>query len=311
MSAAVAVPLTWSVAAESWTFDVFSSALIAVAGGCYARWHRRGGGPRSQAYCFAAGLAVWFLAGASVIAVYSPVLFWMRALQTLLLLFVAPFLLALGAPVQTWRAAASESGRVVIDRVLAARWLRYASSPLATSIAMLGVPWLLYLTPWYVASMTGPVAALTRVLLVAVGAGYFYARLQCDLVPRRFSPLLSIAISVVESLGDGLLGLVLWLGPLVAYQYYAGLQRNWGPSMRTDQSVGAGILWILGDVLGLPFLLMLMRSLGRHAHAVADEVDTELDHADPATAAPTGAAQSGALWWDADPQLRERFGRRG
>jgi cytochrome c oxidase assembly factor CtaG len=245
---------------------------------------------------------VWALVTMSVIAVYAPVLFWMRALQVLTLLFIVPFLLALGRPVTNLRSALTESGRGRLDRLLASRACRVAVSPLCTSAAMLGVPWLLYLTPWYVASMTGAVAAGTRILLVLIGFGYFYARIQTDPVPRRYSPLLSIGISVVESLGDGLLGLVLWLGPVIAYGYYAGLHRSWGPSMRTDQSVGAGILWIVGDVLGVPFLAVLMRRLSTHEKVRAAQVD-EIADAEADSETP-------ALWWQSDPQLRERFGGR-
>lgn len=56
-------------------------------------------------------------------------------------------------------------------------------------------------------------------------------------------------ISIAETIGDGLLGVVLRLGPLVSVDYCQGLQRTWGPSLRVDQSIGACILWILGDVL--------------------------------------------------------------
>jgi cytochrome c oxidase assembly factor CtaG len=241
--------------------------------------------------------------------VYAPVLFWMRALQVLTLLFVVPFLLALGKPVATVRASLTESGRSRLDRLVASRPCRIALSPLCTSAAMLGVPWLLYLTPWYVASMAGAVGAGTRILLVVIGFGYFYARLQSDPVPRRYSPLLSIGISVVESLADGLLGLVLWLGPVIAYEYYAGLHRTWGPSTRTDQSVGAGILWIVGDVLGVPFLAVLLRRLSTHEKVRAREVDAELDRTTEPPAEPEQTPVT-TMWWESDPQLRERFGRR-
>jgi cytochrome c oxidase assembly factor CtaG len=220
---------------------------------------------------------------------YAPVLFWVRALQVLLLLQVVPFLLALSRPL---------TALGISESVRRSRALRVACSPFVTSVAMLVTPWLLYLTPWYTASMTGPLAAATRLLLVLVGFGYFYARLQTDPVPRRFSPLLSIGISVVESLADGALGVVLWLGPLIAVDYYAALHRNWGPSPRVDQSIGAGILWIAGDVLSIPFLLVLMRALGSHERRRAVEVDSELDE-EPAS----------TLWWEDDPQLRDRFTR--
>ncbi|ORB54756.1 cytochrome c oxidase assembly protein [Mycolicibacterium rhodesiae] len=250
--------------------------------------------------CLVLGIAVWALATFSAVGEYAPVLFWVRALQVLLLLFVAPFLLASARPV-AWVCALSPPIGRIVDRTLGSRVMRVALSPLATSAAMLATPWLLYLTPWYVASMTGPLAAGTRVLLVLVGFGYFYTRLQVDPVPRRFSPMLSIGISVVESLADGLLGIVLWLGPLIAVDYYAALHRDWGPSPRTDQSIGAGILWIVGDVLSIPFVVALMRQLGSDERRKAKRTDVELDEA-------TAAGVSG-LWWENDPTLRERFSR--
>lgn len=241
--------------------------------------------------CFVSGVVVWVVATFSAIGTYAPVLFWVRALQVLLLLVVTPFLLALSRPLTVLGVAES---------ALRSRFLRVVCSPLVTSAAMLVTPWLLYLTPWYVASMAGPIGVATRLLLVFVGFGYFYARLQADPVPRRFSPLLSIGISAVESLADGVLGIVLWLGPLIAVDYYTSLHRDWGPSLRIDQSIGAGILWIGGDLLSIPFVVVLMRGLGSHERRRAVEVDAELDE-----------QQATALWWENDPQLRERFGRSG
>jgi cytochrome c oxidase assembly factor CtaG len=114
--------------------------------------------------------------------------------------------------------------------------------------------------------------------------------------------MLSMVISIAETLGDGLLGIVLWLGPLIATDYYLAVNRTWGPSQRVDQSVGAGILWILGDVLGVPFLMVLMRAMSSDEKKQAAVIDTALD-AESEAAAPT-------LWWEADPQLRDRFHRR-
>ncbi|WP_167106992.1 cytochrome c oxidase assembly protein [Mycobacterium sp. DL592] len=287
----------------SWTLDALALAVIAGLAAVYFGCRRAAGAAvgRGQAVCFGTGLVVWVLAVASAVGVYAPVLFWVRALQVLLLLFVVPFLLALGRPFTALRAG-SQRGRRMVEWALQSRLMRVALSPPVTSVAMLATPWLLYLTPWYVASMTGPLAALTRVVLVVIGFGYFYARLQADPVPTPYSPLLSIGISVVEALADGLLGVVLWLGPIVAGPYYASLHRDWGPSQRVDQSVGAGILWILGDVVGIPFILVLMRALGRDEKAKAARVDADL--------AATPEAGASTLWWENDPVLRERFGHR-
>ena len=297
-------PLTPSTALTSWTVDAASVALLVLMGGAYAWCSRRAHSagmtlPASRRAAFWAGIAVWALATMSMIGVYAGVLFWVRALQVLLLLFVAPMLLALGTPLTAVRHAGAAAR---VDRILTARTARVLTHPATTSVLMLATPWLLYLTPWYVLALTNPlIGALTRIILVLIGFGYFYARIQADPVPRRYPQTISMVISVAETLGDGLLGVILWLGPLIATDYYLAVNRTWGPSQRVDQSIGAGILWILGDVLGVPFLMVLMRAMSSDEKAQAAEFDAADD--DERGDGPT------ALWWEADPQLRARFHR--
>ncbi|AGB20939.1 putative membrane protein [Mycobacterium sp. JS623] len=284
------VPLTWSVSLTHWQWDTGAVLAVIVLSVGYGRaWRRCEVLTRKHAWCFGIGV-VWLAAATmSVIGVYAGTLFWVRALQVLLLLFVIPFFLAMGRPVTALR----------MNRAVTTPAARVLFHPTATSVAMLATPWLLYLTPWYVAALrSGIVGAATRLLLLLIGFGYFYARLQADPVPRRYSQLISLVISIVESIGDGLLGIVLWLGPLIAADYYAG--RQWGPSMRVDQSIGAGILWIVGDVLGVSFIIVLMRLFSADERERATAVDAELEMAE----APSG------LWWEHDPQLRDRMGRR-
>ena len=306
-------PLTWAAVVQTWHLDLSAATAIVLLASAYAWCYRRsrnGEKPveAAQAWCFGVGIVVWGLATLSVIGAYAYVLFWVRALQVLLLLYVVPFFLAQGTLVTVVRNAVGAGGRDRIDRLLASRPARVLAHPLTTSLAMLATPWLLYLTPWYAAALESEwVGAPTRILLVVIGFGYFYARLQADPVPRRYSQLMSLLISVGETLGDGVLGLVIWQGSLIATSYYSGLQRTWGPDPRLDQTIGAGVLWILGDVVGLPFVLLLMRALSRDEKAHAVVVDAELDTAE---AASSDSAAPSALWWDNDPQLRDRF-RRG
>jgi cytochrome c oxidase assembly factor CtaG len=306
-------PLTWGSLVQTWHLDLSSATVIAVLAGAYAWCYRRTrNGEQSvgsaQAGCFGVGIVLWALATISAVGAYAYVLFWMRALQVLLLLYVAPVFLAQGRPVTVVRDALGPGGRDRIDRLLATRWARVLAHPLTTSLGMLATPWLLYLTPWYTAALEHEwIGAPTRILLVVIGFGYFYARLQADPVPRRYPQLISLLITVAETLGDGLLGLVIWQGSLIGAAYYSALHRSWGPDQRLDQTIGAGVLWILGDVVGLPFVLLLMRALSRDEKAHAVEVDAELDTAE-ALGDSEGAAPSG-LWWENDPQLRERFGR--
>ena len=306
-------PLTRGAVAATWHLDLVCATLIVVLAAAYAWCYRRGrhggqpAGP-AQAACFGVGMLLWALAALSAIGAYAYVLFWMRALQVLLLLYVVPFFLAQGKPVTVLRDALGPAWRERIDRLLATRFARVLAHPATTSLAMLGTPWLLYLTPWYTAALENEwIGAPTRILLVAVGFGYFYARLQADPVPRKYPQLISLLITVAEALGDGVLGLVIWQGSLIGATYYAALHRSWGPDQRLDQTIGAGVLWILGDLVGWPFVLLLMRALSRDEKAHAVRVDAELDMAE---AAETESAAPSGLWWENDPQLRERFGRR-
>ena len=183
------------------------------------------------------------------VGVYAYVLFWVRALQVLLLLYVVPLLIAQGKPVTVVRDAVGPAGRDRIDRLLATPFARLLAHPATTSLGMLATPWLLYLTPWYTAALDNEwIGGATRILLVTLGFGYFYARLQEGPVPHRYPQLMSLLITVAEALGDGVLGLVLWQGSLVGVAYYDALHRSWGPisgSTRRSEpaSCGSWVTW--------------------------------------------------------------------
>src|SRR6516164_2923778 len=240
-------PLTWTALVQTWHLDLTSATVIVVVAAGYAWCYRRGRSTKrpvgpAQAGCFGVGMVLWAVATTSAIGAYAYVLFWVRALQVLLLLYVVPFFITQGKPVTVVRDALGPAGRDRIDRLLATRFARVLAHPLTTSLAMLGTPWLLYLTPWYTASLESEwIGAPTRILLVTVGFGYFYARLQADPVPRRYPQLISLLITVAEALGDGVLGLVIWQGSLIGAAYYSGLHRSWGPDQRLDQTIGAGV----------------------------------------------------------------------
>ncbi|MCU1647913.1 MAG: copper resistance protein CopD [Nocardia sp.] len=314
----------------SWRADIPTVVITLVIGLGYGlAWfvaRRRGADLPSpgRAACFGlVGLAVWLYTGIGAVGVYSDTLFWVRALQTLLLLYLVAFGLAAGMPFTVLRAALGAGGQERLDRILNSRFVTGLTFPLVPSAAMLLTPWLVYFTPWYESMLrNGTVDAVSRVAFVVIGFVYFYSRLQADPTPRRYPQSISLLITVVESLADGVLGIVVWLGPVMFTDYYQEVGRTWGPSLRMDQTAGAGILWLLGDVLGIPFALMVMRSWADDERRKARQVDAELDAAAaaPATkpvAAAAGSAepaaaqpQTTALWWENDPQLSERFRRR-
>ncbi|EGD53910.1 cytochrome c oxidase assembly protein [Gordonia neofelifaecis] len=297
--------LTFSSALTTWHFDLSSTLLACAAAVTYlslARGSRIGVGSRAA---FVAGCAVWWVTANGFVAVYGEVLFWVRALEFVLLTLVAGFLLAAGRPVSAIASHRRSRWTLVhLGRSRAARWLL---SPLATSALMLVTPWLLFLSPWYAAVNDDPaVDQVTQTVLVLVGAVYFYARLQVDPVPRHRHAGLSLVIATAETLGDGLLGVALWQGGVLAEVVQQALQRDWGPSPRTDQTIGAGVLWVLGDVVGLPFLMFLFTRWRVDDERSADRIDA----ATAPSPEPDGTATTERPWFLDDPELADRLRRR-
>jgi cytochrome c oxidase assembly factor CtaG len=298
-------PLTWSAVLTEWTPDLPTIALVLVLGAGYViavRLYSRAADtrwPRSRHVAFGAGLGLIALMGVSFFGAYADTLFWVRAAQVITLLMVVPLCLALSSPV-----ALALAVRPGLRVVLASRWLRVLTFPATASLLLVATPWLLYFTGWYPAVLGNAVVDhLSRLALLLVGFLYFYSRLQLDPVPHKYPHLISVVITFVEVIFDAALGLVLWLNPhIVAEGYYETVGRTWGPSLRTDQIVGAGVLWLVGDLAGLPFLGALMNRMSHDDAAEAVEIDRQLDEAEATDAPPR-------LWWEDDPALAERFRR--
>jgi cytochrome c oxidase assembly factor CtaG len=92
-------------------------------------------------------------------------------------------------------------------------------------------------------------------------------------------------ITGAEVIGDAFFGLaVIASQNLIGAAWYHALARPWGPSLQADQIIGGGALWILGGLVGLPFL------------ATAQSA-----------AAQSAAAQADKPWWEDDPRFTGRF----
>ncbi|GHF89121.1 cytochrome c oxidase assembly protein [Amycolatopsis bartoniae] len=300
----MSVPLSWGRVCTAWTADVPAIVFVLLLGGGYLFAARRvPGWARGRTTAFLAGLATILLLTCSFLGVYDDVLFWVRALQVVVLLMVTPLLLALGAPLTLVLAVVPFADRLRrLGRGTVARTLTF---PLVITVLLIVPPFLIYLTPLYELTLRhGAVDELVRLGLICCGFVYFWTRLRLDPTPREDHHLVSFSISFAEVVVDAALGLVLWLGPLRAADYYHALARTWGPDLRTDQIVGAGILWIGGDLAGLPFVGALFTRWMRDDDRQAEKIDRELDEQEQSQERP-----SSGLWWENDPQLAERFKR--
>jgi cytochrome c oxidase assembly factor CtaG len=330
--------LTFARAFTSWRLDPWSLAAVLVLGGAYlagARAVRRNGGswPASRAVLFCGlGLGFAVIATMSSVGVYQPVLFYMRSVQTIMLLLVVPLFIALGRPLSLIIATVPRIGPW-LSSAIAKRTARLLTFPAITTFVLVLTPFLVYFTPWYAAGFQSVlVAQLTHVALMAPGFVFFWTLLRVDPVPKAYPYVVALWITAAEVIGDAILGLaVIADTSLIAGPYYHALARPWGPSLATTQVLGGGVLWIVGDIVGLPFLAAQLIQMIREDEAEAQVIDAELDAAeldaaeldaaelDAAAVVHAGSAEVGAgpaeaaqpagqrPWWESDRQFADRF----
>jgi cytochrome c oxidase assembly factor CtaG len=317
--------LTLSRALTEWTLDPWALAVAALLGGLYlsgARRVRRSGTAwppgRTVAFC-GLGLGFSVIATMSWVGVYQPVLFYARSVQTILLLLVVPLFLALGRPLTLMIASLPGLGPRV-EAGIRSQAAKILTFPAITTMVLVIMPFAVYFTPWYAAGFHNVgVRELTYLALLAPGFVFFWTLLRVDPVPKAYPYLVALWVTGAEVVGDAVLGLaVIADQSLIAGAYYHALARPWGPSLATDQVLGGGTLWILGDIVGLPFLAAQLIQMIREDEADAAVIDAELDARDAARSAvpaeegaPAVDAEGGTSgdrpWWESDPRFAGRF----
>jgi cytochrome c oxidase assembly factor CtaG len=301
----------------AWTLDPPMLVLVLLLGGGYlAGARRRPDWPAARRIWFLGlGLGSVVIATMSCVGVYQPVLFYARAIQTVLLVLVAPLFLALGRPVSLFIAVFPEAGarlRAVISSCPA----RILTFPAITTFALVAVPFVMYFTSWYTAVFhSAAIRELTYLALLAPGFAFFWTLLRVDPVPKEYSYAVSMWITGAEVIGDAFIGLAIIADQnLIGAAWYHALARPWGPTLQADQVIGGGALWILGDLVGLPFLAAQLIQLMREDESDAARIDADLDARDAELAlAATATGDQPATdeaekpWWEDDPRFTSRF----
>src|SRR5580700_1917665 len=291
--------LTVTRALAEWTLDPWMLALIVLLGGAYLTGVLRARAtvpwPVARPIWFCGlGLGFLLIATMSWVGVYQSALLYPRAVQTVLLVLVVPLFLALGRPLTLFAAVFPRAG-ARLEAVIRCRPARILTFPAITTFALVAVPFVMYFTSWYTAVFrSGTVRELTFLALMAPGFAFFWTLLRVDPVPKKYSYAVSMWITGAEVIGDAFLGLAIIAYPnLIGAAWYHALARPWGPTLQSDQIIGGGALWILGDLVGLPFLAAQLIQLMREDESAAVAIDADLDARDAerqtATAARDGA----------------------
>jgi cytochrome c oxidase assembly factor CtaG len=224
------------------------------------------------------GLGFLVIATMSWVGVYQPVLMYARAVQTVLLVLLVPLFLALGRPLTLAMTVFPRAG-ARLEAIIRCRPAQILTFPALTTFALVAVPFVMYFTSWYTAVFhSTTVRELTYLVLMAPGYVFFWTLLRVDPVPKEYSYAVSMWITGAEVIGDAFFGIAVIADQnLIGASYYHALARSWGPALATDQVIAGGVLWILGDLVGLPFLAAQLIHLMREDESDAARIDAELD----------------------------------
>ena len=137
----------------------------------------------------------------------------------------------------------------------------------------------MYFTSWYTAVFhSSTVREMTYLSLMVPGFAFFWTLLRVDPVPKEYSYAVSMWITGAEVIGDAFFGIAVIADQnLHRLAYYHALARPFGPTLQADQVMGGGVLWILGDLVGLPFLAAQLIQLHARGRVRCRRIDAELD----------------------------------
>jgi cytochrome c oxidase assembly factor CtaG len=302
-------PTALSLLAD-WRVD---PVLVLFAAGCAAtylagvrRVGRAGGRwPRRRVVGFAVGLASLAWTSMGWPAVYGPVLFSVYATQLIVMLTVVPFLLAMGRPLELARTALRPTGLARLDAVLSSRVGRAFTVPVVSPLLLAVVPFVVFFTGVYPASLANPgLLWLLHLGLVVIGLVVLVPLWESDAVAARVAYPVALLFAFIELLADAVPGIVIRLNThVIAAGYLSGLGRSWGNSLLRDQQIGGDLLWCIGEAVDVPFLALLLFAWVRSDARDAVRIDDALDLGAAPGRAAIEPAEIGSPWWETDASV--------
>ncbi|MQA80262.1 MAG: cytochrome c oxidase assembly protein [Streptosporangiales bacterium] len=290
-------PLTIDMVFTSWAAEPVVLIALVVAALLYGwgvyRLHRRGvTWSRWRSLFWLAGLTVIFTATSSSVGVYDTTLFSVHTVQHMMLQMFAPVPLALAAPVTLALRALPTGGRKALVTVLHSRVARVVTHPLVAFALFVTATFGLYYTPLYEATLRYEwLHNLNHVHFIVLGCLLYFTLLGLDPLPNPLPFIHRFLLIIFAGVSHVVLGIPIMMGGQVfAEDFYRDLGRTWGPTLIADQQTGGAILWALGDVTVMLFLLGFLAQWVRSDVRDARRIDRHLDRT-------YGDAETLPPWW--------------
>jgi putative membrane protein len=262
-----APPPTWGrlflVHLDGWSvLAVLSVVAFVVYVGAVLRLRRSGvRWPWWRTLSWVGGTASLFAMTGTWLNGYSMALFSVHMTQHMVLSFVTPLLLLIGAPVtlalRTLPRGHGASGapRALLLEALHSRFARFVSHPLFTVPLFLASLYGIYFTPLFDALMGSPAGhQLMLAHFVVTGLLFFGPIIGQDPWPRTLSHpgrLLELFLPVPF---HAFFGVAIMMADSLIVTTFAHPPAAWGIDTLNDQGVAGGIIWGFGE---LPTVLVL------------------------------------------------------
>ncbi|MDP9396005.1 MAG: cytochrome c oxidase assembly protein [Actinomycetota bacterium] len=288
-------PLTAVRLLTEWAPEAVPLVAIVVVAGVYlygVQVLRRRGDPWSpwRTVSFVGlGMGSAVLATSSALAAYDTVLLSVHMVQHMVLAMLVPIFTALGAPVTLALRTLPARPRSVLLSVIHSAPARVLTHPLVAAVLYVVNPFVLYFSGLYEATLRNPwLHDINHLHFVLVGSLWFWSVLGLDPLPSRPShPVRLLAVFVTLPFHAFLGVAIMSMSSLIAGNWYAGLDRAWGPSPLEDQRLAGGLLWSSGDVIGIVVFCALFVQWASASQREAEREDRRLDRLEAARAAGT------------------------
>jgi putative membrane protein len=207
----------------------------------------------ARSLAFAIGIIDLAIATQSGLAAYDTTLFSAHVGQHVLIGVVAPFFMALGAPITLALQASGRPTQVRLLGLLHSRPVKALTHPVV-AFALFGLTlFVLYFSPLYELSLRNDyVHELVHVHFLLAGSIFFWAVIGLDPIAWRIPYGFRLLLVLLTVPFHAFLGLALYSSntPLAA-DYYASTALPAGTNVLSDQHTGAGVMWLVGDAIGL------------------------------------------------------------
>jgi putative membrane protein len=297
-----------------WRPDYVVAGVLVLTAVAYVRMRRTASRfhlpwRRHRDVVFAAGLAalLWTCNGFPQARGFQ--LMWVWMAQELLLLLVVPIVLMSAQPLALIRATYGDHAWPI--RILRTRAIRIVGSPLVGPVL---VP---VLCLWLIFGGLGSFAVSSTwaggaVHLLLLAAGILIAIPLVDSNDDRTSLAvgLSLGVGFVELILDAFPGIALRFQTHMTLAHFAVGRPTFASVPIDDQHTAGAILWVVAEILDLPFLILAATRWIRADAREAAVLDAELDARQhwAADGAPMVETSLDRPWWLDDPDLPERFG---